>query len=133
MLGKTLRLPILLTGLALLFHAGSSGAKYNLVGRDDEIAAMKVVVDKGISCISSPIKKQIPICTFENSFHCVESVFLDEVQQPVFKPPISPIARLGSVGGSGSECKPIGGSCVIDPHCCNEKCRPSPIAGRCVE
>ena len=60
MLGKTLRLPILLTGLALLFHAGFSRAKYNLVGRDDEIAAMKVVVDKGASCISSPIKKQIP-------------------------------------------------------------------------
>ena len=60
MLGKTLQVPILLAGLALLFHAGFSSAKYNLVGHDDEIVAMKVAVDKGISCISSPIKKQIP-------------------------------------------------------------------------
>ena len=57
MLVKTLQVPILLAGLALLFLAGFSSAKYNLVGRDDEIAAMKVAVDKGISCISSPIKK----------------------------------------------------------------------------
>ena len=59
MLGKTLQVPILLAGLALFFHAGFSSVKYNLVGRDDEIAAMKVAVDKGISCISSPTKKQI--------------------------------------------------------------------------
>ena len=60
MKGKTHQVPILLAGLALLFHGGFSSAKYNLAGRDDEIAAMKVAVDKGISCIFSPIKKQIP-------------------------------------------------------------------------
>ena len=59
MLVKPLQVPILLAGLALLFLAGFSSAKYNLVGPDDEIAAMKVVIDKGISCISSPTKKQI--------------------------------------------------------------------------
>ena len=56
MLGKTLQVPILLAVLALYFHAGFSSAKYNLVGHDDEIAAMKVAVDKGIS---SQIEKQI--------------------------------------------------------------------------
>ena len=60
MLGKTLQVTILLTGLALLFHVGFSSAKYNLVGRDDEINSMKVAVDKGIACISSTIEKQIP-------------------------------------------------------------------------
>ena len=60
MLGKTRQVPILLACLAFPFHAGFSSAKYNLVGRDDEITAMKVAVDKGIACISSPIKKQIP-------------------------------------------------------------------------
>ena len=60
MLGKTLQVTILLTGLALLFHVGFSSAKYNLVGRDDEIAAMRVVVDKGMSCIFVSIEKQIP-------------------------------------------------------------------------
>ena len=64
MLGKTLRVPILLAGLALLFLAGFSSAKYNLVGRDDEIAAMKVVAEKGISCIFSPIEKQTPILDY---------------------------------------------------------------------
>ena len=57
---STLLVPILLAGLALPFLVGISSAKYNLVGRDDEIPAMKVAVDKGIACISSPIKKQIP-------------------------------------------------------------------------
>ena len=60
MQGNTLLVPILLAGLALPLLGGISSAKYNLVGRDDEIAAMKVAIDKGISCISSPIKKQIP-------------------------------------------------------------------------
>ena len=55
MQGKNLLVPILLAGLALPFLAGISSAKYNLVGRDDEIAAMRVVVDKGISCIFVPI------------------------------------------------------------------------------
>ena len=59
MLVKTLQVPILLAGLALLFLAGFSSAKYNLVGRDDKITAMKVAVDKGTSCISI-IENQIP-------------------------------------------------------------------------
>ena len=59
MLVKTLQVPILLAGLALLFLAGFSSAKYNPVGRDDEITAMKVSVGKGKSCISSIIEKQI--------------------------------------------------------------------------
>ena len=52
---STLLVPILLAGLALPFLVGISSAKYNLVGRDVEIAAMRVVVDKGISCIFVPI------------------------------------------------------------------------------
>ena len=47
MQGKTHQVPILLAGLALLYIAGFSSAKYNLVGRDDEIATMAVTVDKG--------------------------------------------------------------------------------------
>ena len=61
MLGKTLQVPILLAGLALLFLSGFSSAEYNLARRDDEIAAMKISVDKGTSCISSPIEKQMPL------------------------------------------------------------------------
>ena len=47
MQGKTHQVPILLAGLALFYIAGFSSAKYNLVGRDDEIATMEVTVDKG--------------------------------------------------------------------------------------
>ena len=57
MQGKTLQLPILLPGLALLFLARISSAKYNPVGGDDEISAMKVAVDKGKPCIFGPIEK----------------------------------------------------------------------------
>ena len=48
MQGKTQQVPILLAGLALFYIAGFSRAKYNLVGRDDEIATMEVTVDKGM-------------------------------------------------------------------------------------
>ena len=48
MQGKTHQVPILLAGLALFYIAGFSSAKYNLVGRDDEIATMEVTVDKGM-------------------------------------------------------------------------------------
>ena len=58
MLGKTLQVPVLLTGLSLLFFVGFSSANYDIVGRDDEIAAMQVAVEKGISCIFSPIEKK---------------------------------------------------------------------------
>ena len=44
------KIPIFLAGIALIYLVGYSGAKYNLVVRDDEIAAMKVTVDNGI-CI----------------------------------------------------------------------------------
>ena len=58
MQGKTLQLPILLPGLVLLFLSGFSRAKYNPVGGDDEISAMKVAVDKSKPCIFGPIEKQ---------------------------------------------------------------------------
>ena len=48
MQGKTHQVPILLAGLALFYIAGFSSAKYNLVGRDDEIATMEVTIDKGM-------------------------------------------------------------------------------------
>ena len=75
MQGNTLLVPILLVGLALPFLAVISSAKYNLVGRDDEIASMRVVVDKGISFIFVPIEKQIlflngiRVCIFEHSLY----------------------------------------------------------------
>ena len=49
MQGKNQQIPIFLVGITLIYLVGYSGAKYNLVVRDDEIAAMKVTVDKGIS------------------------------------------------------------------------------------
>ena len=49
MQGKNQQIPIFWAGIALIYLVGYSGAKYNLVVRDDEIAAMKVTVDKGIS------------------------------------------------------------------------------------
>ena len=48
MQGKTQQVPILLAGLAFIYIAGFSSAKYNLFGRDDEIATMEVTVDKGM-------------------------------------------------------------------------------------
>ena len=48
MQGKTHQVPILLAGLALIYIPGFSSAKYNLVGRDDEIATMEVTIDKGM-------------------------------------------------------------------------------------
>ena len=48
MQGKILQVPILLAGLALIYIPGFSSAKYNLVGRDDEIATMEVTIDKGM-------------------------------------------------------------------------------------
>ena len=49
MQGKNQQIPIFWAGIALIYLVGYSGAKYNIVVRDDEIAAMKVTVDKGIS------------------------------------------------------------------------------------
>ena len=48
MQGKTHQVPILLAGLALIYIARFSSAKYNLVGRYDEIATMEDTVDKGM-------------------------------------------------------------------------------------
>ena len=48
MKAKNHQVPIFLAGLALIYIAGFSSAKYNLVGRDDEIATMEVTVDKGM-------------------------------------------------------------------------------------
>ena len=61
MQGKTLQVTMLLASLALVFVAEYSSAKYNLVGRDDEIADMKFALDKGISCIFRPIEKQVKL------------------------------------------------------------------------
>ena len=49
MRGTNQQIPIFLAGMALIYLVGYSVAKYNLVVRDDEIAATKVTVDKGIS------------------------------------------------------------------------------------
>ena len=48
MQGKTHQVPILLAGLVLIYIPGFSSAKYNLVGRDDEIGTMEVTVDKSM-------------------------------------------------------------------------------------
>ena len=46
--GDIRQLLILLTGLALITILISASAKYNLVGRNNEIDDMKVAVEKGI-------------------------------------------------------------------------------------
>ena len=56
---KIQQVPILLAGLALIYIARYSNAKYNLVGRDGEGATMKVTVFKGISYISRAKKTRI--------------------------------------------------------------------------
>ena len=57
--GKIQQVIILLTGLALIYVPRFSRAKYNLNGRDNEIDAMKVTAEKGISCTFRPIGYQI--------------------------------------------------------------------------
>ena len=52
---KIQQVMILLTGLAFIYVPRYSRAKYNLNGRDNEIDAMKVTVEKGISCKFRPI------------------------------------------------------------------------------
>ena len=61
MQGNIHQIPVLLAVLALIYIANHSSAKYNLVGRDDKITTMKVNVEKGISYIFTPIKKQINV------------------------------------------------------------------------
>ena len=58
--GKILAVPKLLEGLVLIFIAGLSRARSNLVGRDNEIATTKVTVPTGILCMFFTIKKKIP-------------------------------------------------------------------------
>ena len=58
--GKILQVPKLLVGLVLIFIAGLSRARYNLDGRDNEIATTKVTVAKGILCMFFTINKRIP-------------------------------------------------------------------------
>ena len=48
MKGNIHQVPVLIAGLALIYVAKYSNAKYNLVGGDNEITAMKVTVEKGI-------------------------------------------------------------------------------------
>ena len=57
--GEIWQLLILLTGLALTYIPIYASAKYNLVGRNNEIDAMKVAVEKGILNIFRPIRKRI--------------------------------------------------------------------------
>ena len=78
MQGNIHQIPVLLAVLALIYIANHSSAKYNLVGRDDKITTMKVNVEKGISYIFTPIKKQINEIEFGFVFlnmHYVYSVF----------------------------------------------------------
>ena len=53
--GKIKQVLILLTGLALTNVPRYSSAKYILNGLDNEIDAMKVIVEQGISCKFRPI------------------------------------------------------------------------------
>ena len=48
MQGRTQQISILLAGLALICIVRYSSAKYDIVVRDDEIAAMKATVYQGI-------------------------------------------------------------------------------------
>ena len=60
-------------------------------------------------------------CIFEHSL-CVFCL-PDEALQPVVKPLIVPISRLGSVGGSGTECLAQGEICNAEtPPCCFGGC-----------
>ena len=60
-------------------------------------------------------------CIFKHSL-CVFCL-PDEVPQPVVKPLIVPIGRLGSVGGSGTECLAQGEICnAATPKCCFGGC-----------
>ena len=45
--------------------------------------------------------------------------------------PIEPIGRVGSVGGSGSECKVEGAFCNEDSDCCDKNCKPGNFQGVC--
>ena len=55
---KIFQVSILLAGLALIYIARYSSAKYNLIGRDGEGATMKVAVFKGISYTSRAKKNR---------------------------------------------------------------------------
>ena len=57
--GEIWQLLILLTGLALTYIPIYASAKYNLVGRNNEVDAMKVAVEKDILGIFRPIRNRI--------------------------------------------------------------------------
>ena len=57
--------------------------------------------------------------------------FLDQGLQPEIELPIEPIGRVGSVGGSGSECKVEGAFCNEDSDCCDKNCKPGNFQGVC--
>ena len=52
MQGKIQQVPILLAAQALIYITSNSSAKYNFVGRDDEIATTKATIEKGMSIYS---------------------------------------------------------------------------------
>ena len=57
--------------------------------------------------------------------------FPDQGPQPAIELPVDPIGRLGSVGGSGSECKVEGAFCDKDSDCCDKNCKPGNFQGVC--
>ena len=61
------------------------------------------------------------------NIHCVYHVLPDEAPQPAFERSIFPIARLGSVGGSGTKC-------VLEGQFCDTYCSPEhPKCPKCCD
>ena len=120
--GKTLQVSKLLAGLILIYIAGFCRAKHNFVGRDNGITNMTVTVGKGILCIfrtSGGFLNGIK-CIFEHSLSV--SFLPDEAPQSAVEPEIARIGRIGSVGGSGSQCKVEGEACTNPDQCCSNCC-----------
>ena len=129
--GKTLQVSKLLAGLILIYIAGFSRAKYNFVGRDNGITTMKVTSGKGILWLLRKTKKPKAILDFQyfsNGIICIlehslsVSLLPDEASQSAVEPEIARIGRIGSVGGSGSDCKVEGESCWSSFECCSRAC-----------
>ena len=59
-------------------------------------------------------------CIFEHSLSV--SFLPDEAPQSAVEPEIARIGRIGSVGGSGSDCKVEWESCWSSWECCSRAC-----------
>ena len=59
-------------------------------------------------------------CIFEHSLSV--SFLPDEAPQSAVEPEIARIGRIGSVGGSGSQCKVEGEPCTNPDQCCSNCC-----------